>query len=240
MSALAPARHQLDKEHALEPQVDVGRHGAGVDAAVETVHGVGAHEFGVGLDKRPQVDRPDLLLALGKELDAHGQLAARLQPRLGPLHKGQHARLVVGGAAPPQPALVHHGAKGRIGPLLHRLRRLHVVVRIGQQRLAARGAGHVADDAGRPAVKFVGGGRQPVGVHHLDHEVRALVEPDPLGADARLLHQLLQVGDRFVHVLVDPRKGGLQFGRNVGHRCTPVLLVIYSRGRVRGCRGTFL
>ena len=58
MSALAPARDQFDEEHGLEAEVDVGRHGAGVDGAVEAVHAVGVQQLLVASIHGPRWSEP--------------------------------------------------------------------------------------------------------------------------------------------------------------------------------------
>jgi hypothetical protein len=189
----------------------------GIDAAIQTVHGVGAHQFRVGCNERPKVDRPDLFLALGDEFHVDRQVAAGLQPGFGAFGEGEHARLVIRRAAAPQPPLVDHAAVGRIGPFLHRLFRLHIIVGIGEQRLGAATAGHVADDAWWPLRCGISGGVEAIGMHHVHDELRAFLQPHVLRADALLLHETLQVGNRLCAMRVDPIECGLQFRMGVGH-----------------------
>ena len=68
----------------------------------------------------------------------------------------------------------------------------------------------MADDTRRAVRRGIGRGVQPIGVHHLDDQLGALLQADILRADARLLHKALQIGDGFIAVGVDPVKDLLQ------------------------------
>jgi hypothetical protein len=175
------------------------------------VHAVGREQRGVGRSPGREVRRADLLLALDEELEMAGHLAAHLQERLGGLVERQHARLVVGGTAS-----VEHAVDDRrrpwavVRPLVERLGRLHVVVRVAEDGLAIRlPRSQVAEHDGRPGSQLVEVGRQAVGPHHVADERGALAQADVLGRDRRLPDEPLQIADALVGVGVDPVVDGL-------------------------------
>ena len=111
------------------------------------------------------------------------------------LQVAHQVALGVGRAAPVEDAVDDLGAEGRVGPLLQRLGRLHVVVVVDHQRgrVGARRADLAVDD--RQALRLQHPPVDPDLTHHLDEQFGALAHPDPLRRDARLPHQPLQVAD---------------------------------------------
>ena len=141
----ARAHAEVQVDHAADADHE-GRLAAADHPAVEDERGVG----GTVVRIDPVHDRvpADLLLAVEGEADVHGQRAFLGQLPHG-LDEDEHVPLVVGDPTRVEPAVPVGELERRRLPQVERVGRLHVEVRVAEnrrRRLGALRSGHLADD----------------------------------------------------------------------------------------------
>ena len=155
-----------------------------------------------------RLSRPVLLLALEQERHVDRRRAADRPERLDRVEVHHELALVVGDAAPDEPAVAHERLERRVLPQVERVDGLHVVVAVDDHR---RRTGRLVD----PAVDD----RMQVGRDHLDLGRPDAAEAigDPLGGRdhvGRVLVQGRHAGDaRDLEQRLDPRIAGGRQGR---------------------------
>ena len=106
----------------------------------------------MALGQRRQMRAADLLLALDEELELQRQFAVDRLVDLGRVDAGQRVALVIHRAAGVELAVAHRCLVGRRLPLLQRVGRLHIIVRVAEQTPRARPT----------SPKMAGGASKPV------------------------------------------------------------------------------
>jgi hypothetical protein len=157
---------RVDDSAPERPRVQVARGPPHVDLAVrEAAQAVGdrrgllVHHRGVGdddhvalqevlvrRDERLEVPRADLFLALEEELDVDGARARGLQVRLEGVDVDDELPLVVARAPRVETAVADRRLEGRGRPQLERVRGLHVVVPVDEDRRLPRSTEPLAVD----------------------------------------------------------------------------------------------
>ena len=182
-----------------------------------------ASRCGVVLEEARQVRGADFLLALDDEHHVRRERAVLRQQRLHRLDVQVHLTLVVHGAAGEQVAVAHLRLERRALPLLQRLRGLHVVVAVDEQRgRALRRAAPLAQHHGVPRrgddlhgePGLAHALRQPLG------GARGVVLVLALGAHAGDAEPLLELGEVLVAVALQKVCRGHRSRSVVGPRIT--------------------
>ncbi len=175
-------------------------------AGVGEEQDVGPEGFDVRLEEGGQRRRADLLLALDEHLHVARQFAGGAQPGPDRGDVRDRARLVVGGAAAEQPAVVLAGFERIARPARHVPGRLHVVVRVEQDGGRVGAVGPLADDVRETAVDAeLAHVVEPGVAHEIGDRRRArvdVVEVLGVGADARDADQSLELALRGVEIVV--------------------------------------
>ena len=159
------------------------------------------------------VGAADLLVALDAELHGTRQLAPDLLPGPDGSQAGDDVALIVGDATTVQLPIAQGGLERGGRPELQRLRRLHVVVVVEEERFGGDATELSVHDGLATGWPF-GSAQGMLGQDtHLEAEVpeeagdmlRRLLHRRALGADAGELTQLRQLGDGLVQVLIKIR-----------------------------------
>ena len=238
MEVLAgPLQDHVERHEAAARDRDAWQVGA-PHGAVGRHHEIAGEAVLEARDRRCEIRTAALLLALDQHLDVDRQPPALPDDRFRGQDRDEQGTLVVRHAAGEQAPVALAGFEGRRGPKLERIRRLHVVVAVDQDRwrpgcvaplrrhdrMAARRHGLDTLEAG--ALKPTGdpGGR-------LGHGGAI----GGIGADARDAAEGPELRDRGVEARVESRlDGGASrlaraarlpgFSTPIGHRHAPLLI----------------
>ena len=214
-----PAQRPRDGGHTHLPLAGVGEH-----------EHVGREIVGERGEVALEVRRADLLFAFDEHLHVARQRAARVEPGA---HRGgvrEHTGLVVAHSAGIEPAVALVGLERIRRPVREHSRRLHIVVRVEQQRrlVGARVqpfAEHARVCAFEPQHAHV---LEPVPFENLDRPLRARLDLLVVlgrGADTRDAREI----DQFAPRVVETCTRGIDHRADIGVRMGHALIVPRSR-----------
>ena len=143
-------------DRELEADQPTARHSQG--GFVDSPHGaigreneIGRKNRGVLPDELLEMAAPRLFLALDQELDVHRQPAGCREKALNDVDGNEERALVVRHTSPVKPSVAHLRLESIAQPPFERVRRLHVVVPVDQDRWRPRCMGPLAADDRVPA-----------------------------------------------------------------------------------------